>query len=53
MILTMNNPPGQHVLAVTFQSADLTALIVGGILRVVAGVMENAQSLQEEAELTI
>jgi len=53
MILTMNNPPGQHVLAVTFQSADLTALIVGGILRVVAGVMENAKSLQEEAELTI
>ncbi len=53
LILTMNNPPGQHVFALSFQSADLTALIVGGMLRVVAGVMENAQSLQEEAKLTI
>lgn len=53
LILTMNNPPGQHVLELSFQSTDLTALIVGGILRVIAGVMENAQNLLEEAELTI
>ena len=53
VILTMNNPPGQHVLALSFQSADFTALIVGGMLRVVAGVMENAHGLQEEAKLTI
>ncbi len=53
LILTMNNPPGQHVVELSFQSADLTALIVGGILRVVAGVMGSAQSLQEESELTI
>ena len=53
LILTMNNPSGQHVVELSFQSADLTALIVGGILRVVAGVMGSAQSLQEESELTI
>ena len=53
IILTMNNPPGEHALQISFQSADLTALIIGGILSVVAGVMEDGQRLQEELELTV
>ena len=53
IILTMNNPPGEHVVQVSFQSADLTALVVGGILRVIAGVMDDGRRLQEEMELTV
>lgn len=53
MILTMNNPPGRHVVQISLQSADLTALIIGGILRIIAGVMEDGQRLQKEMELTV
>ncbi len=53
LILTMNNPPGQHAVAISFQSADLTALVVGGVLSVMAKVMDSGRKLQEEAELTI
>lgn len=53
IILTMNNPQGQHSLQISFASADLTALIVGGILAVIARVMEDGRRLQEEADLTV
>ena len=53
LILTMHNPEGQRMIELSLQSADLTALITGGILRVIAVVMENAQNLQEDMELTI
>ncbi|WP_051305807.1 DUF2975 domain-containing protein [Desulfogranum mediterraneum] len=53
LILTMNNPPGEHVVQVSLQSADLTALIVGGILSVISRVMEDGRRLQEELELTV
>lgn len=51
LVLTMNNPPGGHALHRNFQSADLTALVVGGILRVVAGVLEDGRRLWDEMEL--
>lgn len=53
IILTMNNPEGQKAVAISFQSADLTALILGGVLSVIAKVMESGRKLQEESELTI
>lgn len=53
VILTMNNPPGDHHLQISFQSADLTALIVGGVLRIIAEVMEDGRRLREEIELTV
>jgi hypothetical protein len=53
MVLTMNNPVGQRSISLTFQSADLTALIIGGVLSVIAKVMESGRRLQEEMELTI
>ena len=53
VILTMNNPPGNHILQISLQSADVTALIIGGILRVIAEVMDDGRRLQEEIELTV
>ena len=53
LVLTMHNPPGHHMIELTFQSADLTALITGGILRVIAHVMDQGRELQEEVELTV
>lgn len=53
VILTLNNPEGQKAVSISFQSADITALIVGGSLSVVASVMDMGRKLQEEAELTI
>lgn len=53
IILTMNNPEGQRAVAISFQSADLTALVVGGVLSVIARVMDSGRKLQEEIELTI
>ncbi len=53
LILTMNNPEGERAVAISFQSADLTALVIGGVLSVVARVMESGRKLQEEIQLTI
>ncbi|MCB2215185.1 DUF2975 domain-containing protein [Desulfofustis glycolicus] len=53
VVLTMNNPPGQRVVEVTLQSADLTALVVGGMLAVIAAVMEDGERLQTEVDLTV
>ena len=53
LILTMNNSPGAHALQISFQSADVTALVVGGVLRVIAGVMEDGRRLKDEMELIV
>jgi len=53
LVLTMNNPEGQRAVVLSFESADLTALIVGGVLSVIARIMESGRKLQEEVELTI
>ncbi len=53
LILTMNNSPDGHTLQISLQSADVTALVVGGVLRVIAGVMEDGRRLKDEMELVI
>ncbi len=53
LILTMNNPPGLHAIQFSLKSADVTALVVGGILSVIARVMADAQAIEEEMELTV
>jgi hypothetical protein len=37
----------------SLQSADVTALVVGSVLRVIAGVMEDCRRLKDEIELVI
>lgn len=53
LVLTLNNPPGKHILEIGLVSADFTALVVGGLLAVIAWVMEEGRKLQEEQELTV
>lgn len=51
--LTLHNPPGQRMITLELGSPDLTALLVGGILAVIAWVMEEGRKLQEDQDLTV
>ena len=53
LALTLHNPPGQRMISVDLGSADLTALLLGGILAVIAWVMEEGRKLQEDQDLTV
>lgn len=53
VIFTIGNPPGQRFLKVGLSSGEFTALFVGGIIFVIAWVMEEGRILNEEKELTI
>jgi len=46
--LTLNQPPGQRMLAVAFSIHDYFALIVGGVLFAAASVMREAARIAEE-----
>jgi len=51
--LTLHNPPGQRMITLEIGSPDLTALLLGGILAVIAWVMEEGRRLQEDHDFTI
>jgi len=51
--LTLHHPPGQRMITVELGSPDLTALLLGAILAVIAWVMEEARKLQEDQDLTV
>lgn len=51
--LTLHHPPGHRLLVIGLNSMDVTALLVGFVLAVVAWVMEEGRMLQEERDLTI
>jgi hypothetical protein len=51
--LTLHNPPGQRMLTVELGSPDLTALLLGAILAVIAWVMEEGRKLQEDQDFTV
>jgi len=53
VIFTFGNPPGQRLLKVGFSSGEVTALLVGGIIFIIAWVMDEGRILNEEKELTI
>lgn len=52
-VLTINNGLGQRVIAVDIGTKDITTLIVGGIIILIAWVMEEAHRLSEENAHTI
>ncbi len=41
------------MLALSISSEDLNLLVLGGILAVIAWVMDEGRKLQEEADLTV
>ena len=53
LVLTLHHPPGQHYLELSLGSPDLTALLVGLVVGVIAWVMEEGRKLQEEQDYTI
>jgi len=52
-ILSFSNPPGQRMLSIGLDSADISTAMTGGIVFVIAYVMEEGRKLQDEQELTI
>jgi hypothetical protein len=53
VIFSVGNPPGSRVLKVGLSSAEFTTLIVGGIVFIIAWVMDEGRILNEEKELTV
>ncbi len=51
--LTLHHPPGQRMITVELGSPDLTALLLGAILAVIAWVMEEGRKLQEDQDFTV
>lgn len=50
VVLTMTNPPGQRMLAVSFGSSELTTLFVGCVFLIIAWIMDEGRELAEEQE---
>jgi hypothetical protein len=53
VLFSAGNPPGSRVLKVGFSSAEITTLVVGGIVFIIAWVMDEGRILTEEKELTV
>ncbi|NNF99647.1 MAG: DUF2975 domain-containing protein [Desulfobacteraceae bacterium] len=53
IVLTYNNPPGQRMIQIGFESVDLTALLIGVVVLIVSWVMQAAKQLKDEQDLTI
>ncbi|WP_319523533.1 DUF2975 domain-containing protein [Breoghania sp.] len=53
VLFTIGNPPGSRVINVGLGSSEITTLIVGGIVFLIAWVMDEGRALTEENELTV
>lgn len=51
--LTLQNPPGQRMLTFGLNSDNLTVLLFGGVVVLIAWVMDEGRKLQEEQRLTV
>ena len=46
--LTINNPPGERMLSVSFGSSEVTTLFIGCVFLVISWIMEEGRELAEE-----
>lgn len=53
VIFSAGNPPGSRVLKVGFSSAEFTTLVLGGIVFIIAWVMDEGRIITEEQQLTV
>jgi len=53
LILTMENPPGSHILTVGMDSSTLSEIVTGVVIILASWVMDEARKLKEEQELVI
>lgn len=48
LLITMNNPPGKHALAISMGSAELQTAFIGGVFLVIAHILCEGRRLAEE-----
>ncbi len=48
-----DNPPGERALSIEISSGMVTAAVIGGVVVVIARVMDEARRLQDEQALTV
>lgn len=53
VLFSVGNPPGARMLHIGFSSPEITVLLVGAIIFVIARVMDEGRRLAEENQLTI
>lgn len=53
LVLTMDKPPGQHVISLGLFPADFIAAFVGAVIMIIAWVMDEARLIHEEQALII
>lgn len=53
LILTMDNPPGRHIITLGLDSATLSETVTGVVVILASWVMDEARKLKEEQELVI
>ncbi len=53
IIFSAGNPPGSRVVTVSFSTAEMTTLVTGVMVLIIAWVMDEGRVLNEEKELTI
>lgn len=53
LVLTANNLPGQKLLSVSFGTPQISDILTGMILVVIAWIMNEGQKLKEDAEYTV
>ncbi len=53
VLFSLGNPPGSRTLSVGVSSWEITTLMAGGIIFVIAWVMDEGRILAEENELTV
>lgn len=53
VLFSIGTPPGQRIVSVGFGSAELTTLVVVGIVFFIAWIMDEGRILTEEKELTV
>jgi hypothetical protein len=53
LALTLNSPPGQRYIGLSFGSTNIEALFVGAVVIVVSWVMLEASKLHDEQRLTV
>ena len=50
---TLSNPPGHRFISVSLGTPNFEAIFLGLLLVVISLVMQEAQALQEENQLTV
>lgn len=53
VLFSIGNPPGNRIISVGFTSAEFTTLVVGGVVVIIAWVMDEGRILNEENKLTV